>query len=72
MAKSLLLNNNWDISLDKNGNFSLCSDTYAVAQNVACAVRAFTKDMYFNQNDGIPHFITDISSSKNVNTTLLN
>lgn len=71
MDKSLLLNNKWDISLDSAGNFAWTSGKYAVAQNVACACRAFTEDMYFNQEDGIPHFYTDISNSRQVNPALL-
>ena len=71
MQKSLLLNQNWDICLNSNGDFSFTDDNYAIAQNVACACRAFTKDMYFNQEDGIPHFFIDISNPQTINTTLL-
>lgn len=71
MAYSMQLNKNWDISLDSNGNFSMADGDYAVAQNAACACRAFVNDMYFNQSEGIPHFSTDISNKSTVNPTLL-
>lgn len=67
----MLLNDNWDITLDGSGDFAWVSGNYATAQNVACACRAFTQDMYFNQEDGIPHFYTDISNPQNINTALL-
>ncbi len=71
MDKSLLLDGNWDIGLDGNNNLAWTSGKYAVAQNVPCACRAFTEDMYFNQEDGIPHFYTDISNSRQINPALL-
>lgn len=67
----MLLNENWDIALDGNGDFAWTSGNYATAQNAACACRAFTQDMYFNQEDGIPHFYTDISNPQKINPALL-
>lgn len=46
----------WDLQLDSAGRIVTVSGPYAVAQNVANAVRLFTKDAYFNQQDGVPHF----------------
>lgn len=62
---SLLLNDDWDISLDSNGDLRTATDNYAIAQNAACRCRAFTNDMYFNQADGVPHFLVDISQRPN-------
>ena len=56
MAYTLLLDANWDLTLDAEGNMATVIDAYAIAQNVANAVRLFTKDAYFNQDEGIPHF----------------
>ena len=56
MAYTLKLDANWDLMLDDNGNIATARDGYAIAQNVANAVRLFTKDAYFDQNRGIPHF----------------
>ncbi len=55
---SLLLDNNWDITLNENGSLKTADPYYSIAQNVACAVRLFTNDAYFNTDKGIPHFNT--------------
>ncbi|MEG2172383.1 MAG: hypothetical protein RRY29_03885 [Desulfovibrionaceae bacterium] len=61
MAKTLFLNKDtWDITLDAAGRIVTAQGLYAVAQNVANAVRLFTRDAYFNQADGIPHFTVDL------------
>lgn len=56
MAHTLLLDADWDITVDAGGNIATVSDAYAIAQNVANAVRLFTDDAYFNADRGIPHF----------------
>ena len=53
---SLLLDSDWDIQLDASGNIAETSGDYAVAQNVANAVRLFTNDAYYDPDRGIPHF----------------
>ena len=61
-AKTLLLNNNWDIYLTASGNIAVTTGDYATAQNVANAVRLFTDDAYYAPEEGIPHFITDLGA----------
>ena len=56
MAYTLLLNENWDITQDAEGQIATVGGAYSIAQNVANAVRLFTKDAYFAQDQGIPHF----------------
>lgn len=46
----------WELMLDKDGLICVCEGPYAIAQNVANAVRLFTKDAYFEQERGIPHY----------------
>ena len=53
---SLLLDSDWDIQLDASGNIAVTTGDYAVAQNVANAVRLFTDDAYYDADRGIPHF----------------
>lgn len=60
MALTLLLNQNWDICVDENGNIAVSDGAYAIAQNCANAVRLFTNDAYFNRTRGIPHFGIDL------------
>lgn len=56
MAHTLLLDAQWDLTVDAGGNIATVSDAYAIAQNVANAVRLFTDDAYFDRDRGIPHF----------------
>lgn len=65
--KTLKLNENWDIYVDKSGNIALADDDYGVAQTAANKIRLFTKDAYFDQTKGIPHF--DIELGKNFSTS---
>lgn len=58
--RSLFLNADWDIGLDSSGNLETTSNLYCDAQNVANAVRLFTKDAYLAQNKGVPHFSLDL------------
>ena len=61
MAYTLLLNtNSWDIQLDAAGRIATTTGAYAVAQNVSNAVRLFTKDAWYAQADGIPHFNVEL------------
>lgn len=50
----------WDITLNKNGDIVTASHLYADAQNVANAIRLFTKDAFLAQNKGVPHFDLDL------------
>ena len=65
---SLLLNNNWDITLDSAGNIATTQKSYAIAQNVANAVRLFTEDAYFDWDRGIPHFAIELRANPQIST----
>ena len=58
--RSLYLNEKWDITLDGAGNIATTSGRYCDAQNVANAVRLFTRDAYLRQTKGVPHFEIDL------------
>lgn len=55
-AYTLYLDENWDITLGGDGKIKTANGAYAVAQNGCNATRLFTKDAYFDQQKGIPHF----------------
>lgn len=67
MPHTLLLNDKWDLCLNAAGEIAtdrdsdaarantLHAESYAIAQNVANAVRLFTDDAYFFPERGIPH-----------------
>ena len=53
---TLTLDADWDLSLTPDGRIATSAGDYAVAQNVANAVRLFTNDAYYDPDRGIPHF----------------
>lgn len=55
MRTLFLLPDTWDLALDVNGNIAVAEQTYQQAQDIASACRVFTKDMYYNQSEGIPY-----------------
>jgi hypothetical protein len=55
--KTLLLDNTgWDLLTDAAGNIALASEPYAVAQDVASALRLFLGELWYNVKKGIPYF----------------
>lgn len=59
-AYTLMLDENWDITLTGDGKIKTATEAYAVAQNASNAVRLFTNDAYFDAQKGIPHFDTEL------------
>lgn len=55
--KTLLLDQTaWDLVLDASGNIALADEPYALAQDVASAVRTFAGEVYYNTVLGVPYF----------------
>lgn len=55
--KTLLLDTvAWDLVLDAGGNIAVASDPYAVAQDVASAIRLFLGELWYDKSKGIPYF----------------
>lgn len=69
MAYTLTLDDNWDITLDGAGIIAVSGGAYAVAQNVAAAIRLFTNDSYYDTDSGIPHF--EIALGKLPNSSVI-
>ena len=46
----------WDLVLDDKGNRAFASAPYAVAQDVASAVRLFAGELWYDTAKGIPYF----------------
>ena len=55
---------NWDITLDSSGRLQTSASAYAVAQNVANAVRLFTGEAFFAMDEGIPHFEIELGYTR--------
>jgi hypothetical protein len=54
---TLLLDQNaWDLVLDANGNIALAAPPYAIAQDVASAVRLFLGELWYDTTQGIPYW----------------
>jgi hypothetical protein len=53
---SLLLDiDTWDIVFDASGNLAVATPPYSVAQDVACAIRTFLGEVYYDSSVGVPY-----------------
>ena len=55
MINTLLLNSEWDLCLDGARNLATVSGDYALAQNVACALRLFLGELWYDTSQGVPY-----------------
>lgn len=46
----------WDLVLDSNGNIALARPPYAVAQDVASAIRTFLGELWYDTTQGVPYW----------------
>ncbi len=54
---TLLLDQNvWDLVIDASGNIAMASAPYAIAQDVASAVRLFLGELWYDTTQGIPYW----------------
>jgi hypothetical protein len=67
---SLALNESWDIFLDGAGNIAQYQGALATAQNLANECRLFTRDAYFQQDRGIPHYLLELGGKTPVKPLL--
>lgn len=57
MFNTLLLDRSaWDLVLDSSGNIAMAEPPYALAQDVASALRTFLGEVWYDTSDGIPYF----------------
>jgi hypothetical protein len=56
MNTLLLDQSEWDLVLDIGGNIAMGQAPYAVAQDVASAVRLFLGELWYDTAQGIPYF----------------
>jgi hypothetical protein len=65
----------WDLTVDTSGNIAVCDEPYRAAQDVACTLRLFKGEAYYDTQRGIPYFpqvlghIPPIALLKNLWTT---
>jgi len=57
MYNTLLLDRTaWDLVIDSAGNIAMAAPPYALAQDVASAVRLFLGELWYDTSKGIPYF----------------
>lgn len=56
MSTLLLDRTYWDLVLDSAGNIAMATAPYALAQDVASAVKLFLGELYYNTFKGVPYF----------------
>ena len=55
--KTLLLDRTaWDLVLDSAGNIATASPPYALAQDVASAIKLFLGELWYDNTKGVPYF----------------
>lgn len=52
----LLDQSKWDLVIDSAGNIAMATPPYAMAQDVASAVRLFLGELWYSTKKGIPYF----------------
>ena len=58
--KTLLLDTQaWDLVLDASGNIAVADAPYAIAQDVASAVRTMSGELWYDTSQGVP-YLSDI------------
>lgn len=59
MFSTLKLNpNTWDLTVDGLGNIASDATSYAIAQDVASAVRTVQGELFYDTTQGIPYFLS--------------
>ena len=57
MPRTLLLDTvEWDFVLDVFGNWAVAEEPYALAQDVASAIRLFQGELWYNTIPGVPYW----------------
>jgi hypothetical protein len=64
---TLNLQDDWDLHVNDAGDIEQTDGAQGVAQNVANAFRLFTKDAYYFEERGIPHFLIELRETPRIN-----
>lgn len=57
MYNTLILDQTkWDLIIDSAGNIGMATPAYALAQDVASAIRLFLGELWYQTDKGIPYF----------------
>lgn len=58
----------WDLVLDANGDIALAAPPYAVAQDVASAIRLFLGELWYDTTQGVPYFQSILGTPPSLQT----
>lgn len=56
MNTLLLSSDKWDLTVDAAMNIAVATGRYAIAQDVASAVRTFLGELWYDTTQGVPYF----------------
>lgn len=56
MDTLLLDRSNWDLCKNAAGDIAMASDPYAIAQDVASAIKLFLGELWYDTTKGVPYF----------------
>ena len=60
---TLMLTSNWDLTADASKNIAMATNGYAIAQDVASAIRTVLGELWYDTEQGVPYF-SDILGRK--------
>lgn len=70
MDTLLLDPSTWDLLIDSAGNIAKASNPYAIAQDVASAIKLFEGELFFDNTKGVQYF-EEIFKKPNPENTLV-
>ena len=53
---TIYLTPNWDLCADTYGNIAKAQEPYALAQDVASAIKLFKGELWYDTRQGVPYF----------------
>jgi len=56
MNTLLLDRTRWDLVADANGDIAMAANPYAIAQDVASAVKLFRGELFYDTTQGVPYW----------------
>jgi len=55
----------WDLTIDGSKNIAVATGAYAIAQDVASALRLFSGELWYDTTQGVPYFADVLGQSYN-------
>lgn len=71
----LLLTEDWDLQVDREGNIATCKEPYSIAQQVATEIKLEKGEGWYDVSQGTPYFANILGVNPNwglIRNTLLN